>query len=145
MMRRTAVGRAALSGDPQDIDKTDAEIKRRILDNPHLHNGLDMTQERMARERMSRSTSAGVASPRGYTLEKQMGIRRRVLVPTNADQGLDGQTGMPTAEVAQRRRHSRISRSALLESHGCRFRPRGFQGSALRTRPYQRLPASRLF
>jgi hypothetical protein len=140
MMRRTAVGRAALSGDPQDIDKTDAEMKRRILDNPHLHNGLDMAQERM-----SWSASAGVASPRGYTLEKQMGIRRRVLVPTNADQGLDGQTGMPTAEVAQRRRHSRISRSALLESHGCRFRPRGFQGSALRTRPYQRLPASRLF
>jgi urocanate hydratase len=48
MMRRTAVGRAALSGDPQDIDKTDAEMKRRILDNPHLHNGLDMAQERMA-------------------------------------------------------------------------------------------------
>jgi urocanate hydratase len=48
MMRRTAVGRAALSGDPQDIDKTDAEMKRLILDNPHLHDGLDIAQERMA-------------------------------------------------------------------------------------------------
>jgi hypothetical protein len=34
-------------------------MKRLILDNPHLHNGFDMV-----RERMSRSASAGVASPR---------------------------------------------------------------------------------
>jgi hypothetical protein len=52
--RRSAVGRAALSGDLQDIDKADARVKRLILDNPHLHNGLGMAQERMARERMSR-------------------------------------------------------------------------------------------
>jgi urocanate hydratase len=33
---------AALSGDPEDIAKTDAKVKELIPDNPHLHNWLDM-------------------------------------------------------------------------------------------------------
>jgi urocanate hydratase len=33
---------AALSGDPEDIRKTDAKVKELIPDNPHLHNWLDM-------------------------------------------------------------------------------------------------------
>ncbi len=37
----------ALSGDPQDIYKTDAKVKQLIPDNPHLHNWLDMAQERI--------------------------------------------------------------------------------------------------
>jgi len=32
----------ALSGDPDDIAKTDAKVKELIPDNPHLHNWLDM-------------------------------------------------------------------------------------------------------
>jgi urocanate hydratase len=32
----------ALSGDPEDIAKTDAKVKALIPDNPHLHNWLDM-------------------------------------------------------------------------------------------------------
>jgi urocanate hydratase len=32
----------ALSGDPEDIAKTDAKVKELIPDNPHLHNWLDM-------------------------------------------------------------------------------------------------------
>jgi len=38
----------ALSGDPEDIYKTDARVKELIPDNPHLHNWLDMARERIA-------------------------------------------------------------------------------------------------
>ncbi len=38
---------AALSGDPQDIYKTDAKVKELIPDDAHLHNWLDMARERI--------------------------------------------------------------------------------------------------
>jgi urocanate hydratase len=38
---------AALSGEPEDIFKTDARVKQLIPDNPHLHNWLDMAKERI--------------------------------------------------------------------------------------------------
>ena len=38
----------ALSGDPQDIYKTDAKVKELLPDNKHLHNWLDMARERIA-------------------------------------------------------------------------------------------------
>ncbi len=38
---------AALSGDPEDIYKTDAKVKELIADDPHLHNWLDMARERI--------------------------------------------------------------------------------------------------
>jgi urocanate hydratase len=38
---------AALSGDPEDIYRTDAKVKELIPDNPHLHNWLDMARERI--------------------------------------------------------------------------------------------------
>ena len=38
----------ALSGDPEDIYKTDAKVKELIPDNPHLHNWLDMARDRIA-------------------------------------------------------------------------------------------------
>ncbi len=39
---------AALSGDPEDIYRTDAAMKRLFPDNPHLHRWLDMARERIA-------------------------------------------------------------------------------------------------
>lgn len=39
---------AALSGDPQDIYKTDAKVKELIPDDPHLHQWLDMAREKIA-------------------------------------------------------------------------------------------------
>ncbi|HEX3943304.1 MAG TPA: urocanate hydratase [Rhizomicrobium sp.] len=39
---------AALSGDPEDIYKTDARMKALLPDNKHLHNWLDMARERIA-------------------------------------------------------------------------------------------------
>ncbi len=39
---------AALSGNPEDIYKTDAKVKELIPDNPHLHNWLDMAKERIS-------------------------------------------------------------------------------------------------
>jgi urocanate hydratase len=39
---------AALSGNPEDIYKTDAKVKELIPDDPHLHNWLDMARERIA-------------------------------------------------------------------------------------------------
>lgn len=38
---------AALSGDPEDIYKTDQKVKEIIADDPHLHNWLDMARERI--------------------------------------------------------------------------------------------------
>ena len=37
----------ALSGDPEDIYKTDAKVKEIIADDPHLHNWLDMARKRI--------------------------------------------------------------------------------------------------
>ena len=37
----------ALSGDPEDIYKTDQKVKELIPDNPHLHNWLDMARDRI--------------------------------------------------------------------------------------------------
>src|SRR5438034_853984 len=39
---------AALSGDPEDIYKTDQRVKELIPDDPHLHRWLDMARERIA-------------------------------------------------------------------------------------------------
>jgi len=39
---------AALSGDPEDIYKTDQKVKELIPDDKHLHNWLDMARERIA-------------------------------------------------------------------------------------------------
>ena len=39
---------AALSGDPEDIYRTDAKVKELIPDDPHLHHWLDMARERIA-------------------------------------------------------------------------------------------------
>ncbi len=39
---------AALSGDPEDIYRTDQKVKELIPDDPHLHNWLDMARERIA-------------------------------------------------------------------------------------------------
>jgi len=39
---------AALSGDPEDIYKTDAKVKELMPDNPHLHNWLDMARSKIA-------------------------------------------------------------------------------------------------
>jgi urocanate hydratase len=38
---------AALSGDPEDIFKTDAKVKELLPDNKHLHTWLDMARERI--------------------------------------------------------------------------------------------------
>ena len=38
---------AALSGDPEDIYRTDAKVKELLPDNKHLHNWLDMAQKRI--------------------------------------------------------------------------------------------------
>jgi urocanate hydratase len=39
---------AALSGNPEDIYKTDAKVKELLPDNKHLHHWLDMARERIA-------------------------------------------------------------------------------------------------
>ncbi len=38
---------AALSGDPEDIYKTDAKVKELIPDDPHLHHWLDMARQKI--------------------------------------------------------------------------------------------------
>lgn len=39
---------AALSGDPEDIYRTDAKVRELIPDDPHLHRWLDMARERIS-------------------------------------------------------------------------------------------------
>jgi urocanate hydratase len=38
---------AALSGDPEDIYRTDEKVKELVPDDPHLHNWLDLARERI--------------------------------------------------------------------------------------------------
>ncbi len=38
---------AALSGDPEDIYRTDEKVKELLPDNKHLHNWLDMARKRI--------------------------------------------------------------------------------------------------
>jgi urocanate hydratase len=38
----------ALSGNPEDIYRTDAKVKEIVADDPHLHNWLDMARERIS-------------------------------------------------------------------------------------------------
>jgi len=45
---RHAVFDVALSGDPEDIYKTDAKVKELIPDDAHLHRWLDLARERIA-------------------------------------------------------------------------------------------------
>ena len=52
---------AALSGDPEDIFRTDAKVKELMPDDKHLHNWLDMARERGSSSRACRRGSAGSA------------------------------------------------------------------------------------
>jgi urocanate hydratase len=45
----------ALSGDPEDIFRTDEKVKELIPDDPHLHRWLDMARERIAFHEMVRN------------------------------------------------------------------------------------------
>ena len=55
---------AALSGDPEDIYRTDAKVKELMPGDAHLHNWLDMARERI-RFQGCRRASAGSASATG--------------------------------------------------------------------------------
>ena len=48
----------ALSGDPEDIYRTDEKVRELMPDNPHLHNWLDLARRRI-RSRACRRASAG--------------------------------------------------------------------------------------
>ena len=52
---------AALSGDPEDIYRTDAKVKELMPDDAHLHSWLDMAR-RASRSRACRRASAGSGS-----------------------------------------------------------------------------------
>ena len=54
---------SALSGDPEDIYKTDAKVKELIPDDAHLHNWLDMARERISFQGLP-ARSAGSARQR---------------------------------------------------------------------------------
>jgi urocanate hydratase len=55
---------AALSGDPEDIYRTDEKVKELIPDDPHLHNWLDMAPVVIGRDHLD---SGSVASPNRET------------------------------------------------------------------------------
>jgi urocanate hydratase len=52
----------ALSGDPQDIYKTDAKVKEIIKDDKHLHHWLDMARERISFQGCRRVSAGSVWS-----------------------------------------------------------------------------------
>ena len=52
---------AALSGDPEDIFRTDAKVKELMPDDKHLHNWLDMARRHGSSSRACRRGSAGSA------------------------------------------------------------------------------------
>ncbi len=63
----------ALSGDPEDIYKTDAKVKELFPDDEHLHNWLDMARERIAFQGLPARicwVGLGRASPAGPCLQR---------------------------------------------------------------------------
>jgi urocanate hydratase len=60
---------AALSGDPEDIYKTDAKVKELLPGNKHLHNWLDMARERSSSRACPRaSAGSGSATATAWAL-----------------------------------------------------------------------------
>jgi urocanate hydratase len=54
----------ALSGDPQDIYRTDAKVKERFPDDRHLHAWLDAARERIAFHLLAGARRARARGPR---------------------------------------------------------------------------------
>ncbi|EEH28481.1 urocanate hydratase [Burkholderia pseudomallei Pakistan 9] len=63
----------ALSGDPEDIYKTDRKVKELIPDDAHLHNWLDMARERIAFQGAARADLLG---RRERSLSSRPGVQR---------------------------------------------------------------------
>ena len=82
---------AALSGNPEDIYKTDARVKELIPDDPHLHNWLDMA--RIVRgQTLSLRNQEFVEAARALGIPTHEVLLRHVVelrVPLNRD-GHDG-------------------------------------------------------
>ena len=57
----------ALSGDPEDIYKTDAKVKELIPDDEHLHNWLDMARERIEFQGLPATLSIALSSGQSDT------------------------------------------------------------------------------
>ncbi len=72
-------GWAALSGDPEDIYRTNEKVKELLPNDTHLHNGLDMARERIALQGLpSRICWVGVGdrAPAGARLQRTGGQGR---------------------------------------------------------------------
>ena len=70
---------AALSGDPEDIYKTDAKVKELIRDDPHLHHWLDMAREQNHFQGLPARicwVGLGRAAPAGAGFQRDGGERR---------------------------------------------------------------------
>jgi urocanate hydratase len=68
---------AALSGNPEDIYRTDAMVKRLIPDDPHLHRWLDMARERIHFQGLpSRICWVGLGQRHRLGLEMNEMVRR---------------------------------------------------------------------
>ena len=77
---------AALSGDPEDIYRTDEKVKALMPDNPHLHNWLDMARRRIRFQGLpSRicwvGLGEGEATCRGRTLPGAAALAAAGLAP----------------------------------------------------------------
>jgi urocanate hydratase len=69
---------AALSGDPTDIERTDAKVRELLPDDAHLHRWLDMARDRIAFQGLPARicwVGTGRSSPPGSRLQRHGGER----------------------------------------------------------------------
>ena len=139
---------AALSGDPEDIYRTDAKVKELMPDDAHLHNWLDMARERIAfqglparicwvglgdRHRLGLAFNEMVAQRRAEGADRHRPRSSRFRLgrqPQPRDRGdADGSTPSPTGRCSTR------CSTAPAAPPGCRCTTAAASASATRSMP----------
>ena len=125
---------AALSGDPEDIYRTDAKVKELMPDNPHLHNWLDMARQRIRFQGLpSRICWVGLGD------RHRLGLAFNEMVATRRAEGAGGDRPGPSGqrlggepEPRDRRHDRRLGRGLRLADveRACSTRRRARPGSA---------------
>ena len=140
---------AALSGDPEDIYRTDEKVKELMPDNPHLHNWLDMARRRIRFQGLpARICWVGLGD------RHRLGLAFNEMVAKGRVEGAGGdRQGPPGQRIGRQpqprnRRHDRRLRRRLRLAHAQRDAQHGVGCDVGQPAPWRRcrhrlLPACR--
>ena len=105
---------AALSGDPEDIYKTDAKVRELIPDDPHLHHWLDMARSRIQFQGLAGAHLLGRprSAPSARARVQPDGRRRRT-VRAHRHRPRSSRLGLGRESESRDRGHARRLRCGL--------------------------------